>query len=830
MTPFLTEQVDGEPSRGDLTDEGRVLDVADRDHDSDDSEQRRKQAQREAWLPESSECSAVINDGKLPRTTGMAGRTPASQDATPHHQLHHRRQLPLILQLRPQHRPSHVLMPRQIASSTPSLSQFPTEILHLITNSLSRRDIKCLRLVCRQIEAKVSSNYFRNVVVPFKAELYALPYLGQDDPPVLDRGMHIFKSFGPYIFSFALSLEVDEDLLARPPIKPPQQAVPAFWGIYCWPHSNYRRYQDLEDIERTADEVRGMKEALSYLKGVKNLGLCCDAGLGFLYGADIRGRQAASRRSLFTTNEWRRILPVTNEPNTALVSATTTRGAARVALQKCRNMRAERETLMQMLADAGYTSSLEVDKAFDYMVKIEKQSLLDTKLDALCQMAKNNPQEDQDKDRDTIFTTPVNPSNLTVAQMEMLLELDWAHRAMIQSYAIGIIDNASAGCFVNLTSFTIAKIPSSHLQILCRDDLWCSIPTLKNVSLGVIPDKRKISAKSFDSIDSRGIPAADAVSITFQLLCCHIGTRSNIESVHFEWACGGELTPGLPHRNLHVLPAPFVSCPERLTLQRFSVHHADQLLTLPFVKRLSLKNCWLPPHAFLYTIRNMALSSLEELKLETFSITGPPTVDQQPSFVRMLLHQRLEDVGQDDGDMPDSLHPWMLNHDHNNPVIERADLTSWPGILTHFLYGTPLDFDPLAHLPDHVRFDAMQNDYKLRSLSLKSCGYVAIDCPHIDTVAIMMPTRRILPSLEGLSKSAREALSPLMQSMVSGLNGIVVPWMRPYEKLGLADIFDVKWGWKGIYDEQDILDAVADGVVKPGNGRFTGQIHVEVRS
>lgn len=48
------------------------------------------------------------------------------------------------------------------------------------------------------------------------------------------------------------------------------------------------------------------------------------------------------------------------------------------------------------------------------------------------------------------------------------------HCAMIESYLISIIDNARDSCFSNLTNMTIAKIPSAHVHILCRQHSCCS--------------------------------------------------------------------------------------------------------------------------------------------------------------------------------------------------------------------------------------------------------------------------------------------------------------------------------------------------------------------
>jgi hypothetical protein len=89
--------------------------------------------------------------------------------------------------------------------------KLPVEIFELITCYLSRREIRDLRLVCREFEAKVSAQYFRNVVVPFRSELYGR--LSRDDnlplrnpaASLFSNGMRIFQSFGPHILRRRLS-------------------------------------------------------------------------------------------------------------------------------------------------------------------------------------------------------------------------------------------------------------------------------------------------------------------------------------------------------------------------------------------------------------------------------------------------------------------------------------------------------------------------------------------------------------------------------------------------------------------------------------------------
>lgn len=727
------------------------------------------------------------------------------------------------------------------------MGQIPVEIFELITSYLSRADVKSLRLVCRDFEASVSAQYFRNVVVPFKAELYAPP--GDDAPPkLLSDGMRIFHSFGPHILRFALSLEVDEDLLARPPIKTVQRAVPSFWGIYRWPHEDYRRYHDLEGIERTADKTDCMRKALGCLTKVRNLGLCCDAGLGLLLGPDRVARSSAVCHPVFIKRDGR------HGPVVALNDQSPDQSSSTAV---------KRLTLLQMLVDAGYVGDEQVQNALRLMLRTEGTTVETIDLDG-----RSAPIRKHEQAYDRLLTAPERPlicplipSDLTMAQKEMLLELEWAHRAMIQSYVIGLIDNAALGCFTNVTTLTIAKIPSSHLHIFCRDDLWDSIPSLKTVFVGVIADWRSVSVAAPGFVQDKAVSPVHAVGKAFRLLNNYIGKQSNIQTVHFEWICGGELAPGFRHRNLHILPPPFFEHPDLMTTFMGLKDHADQLLRLPHVLNLSLKNCWVPPHVLLQTLRQMALSSLEKLELESVSLSGPPTAVRQPSIAQLLRHNPVIYNGDGHFNWGDAVHDGMPGAlglvppillpapDVNDsqvfglaqnaqPVHDERVLMSWPGIMEHFLPSfknqqqqAPESNNgqaPWAHLepsfkylPNNRRLTSDRARYGLKSLSFTSCGYVAVDLSHINSRSLIPPNTSILPNINVVNGAS---LISQMQRSGDKRLGVIVPYIDPEEVAALESTFGMVMGWEHVYDGRSIEDALADGIEHPGSGRFSGVI------
>ncbi|RGP64432.1 f-box containing [Fusarium sporotrichioides] len=773
-------------------------------------------------------------------------------------------------------------------------NQVPVEIFEIIISHLARLEVRCLRLVCKEFEAKVSAQYFRNVVVPFKSELYSK--LDRDENGALKRtssallsnGMRIFQSFGPHIRRFALSLELDEDTLSYPPIKPSQEAVPSFWGIYRWPHDTYHRYTDLEGLEQTADETDAMKEALKCLVKVSNLGICCDAGLGFLLGPDHIARNAAATTvdPVFATQNWRSTNSELQQKKPTIVSLSDFHELVKDSKKPFfENPISFKQTVLQKMAsDAGYLGD-QINDAVRMILDTEgtdlnaidfdeRASLFNDAESRLPSLLSNRA--DFEPAVADMASYPLIPSSLTRAQKEMLLELEWAHRAMIQSYVIGLIDNARADSFKNLTTLTIAKIPSSHVYIFNRHDLWQNLPSLNNVSLGVIADWRRVSKSAPGCVEDISVSPVDAVGKVYQLLNSYIGAQTNIESLHFEWICGGEFAPSTFQRNHYILPAPFFEDPHLMTRVNSPRTHEKDILVLPFIKHLSLKNCWASPHVFLQTIRNMALSTLEKLDLESVSLSGPPTLTPQaplqghivnvntahlfgliafPPGAQMQPHPAPGGHGPPPPPPPITQMAQMFQNQvqPNNPpqdplgtppdTLQQPEQLSWAGIIEHFspsikiqdilaardeadsnssdqmMHNQP---DPLGqHIPSshRLRFDAKK--YTLKCLSFKSCGYVSVDMVDINT-------RSILPfgtqGLAGNGNPHSSNLVAMMQKCRDKLLGRIAPFIRPHELFQLTNAFGLNMGWENIYDPQTISDAIDDGVESPGRGRFSGTI------
>ncbi|GKT95067.1 F-box domain-containing protein [Colletotrichum tofieldiae] len=779
-------------------------------------------------------------------------------------------------------------------------TKVPVEIFDEITTYLSRSDVKNLRLVNHEFDRMVSAKYFRNVVVPFRSEMYQAMKLKvslEDDDneqaqpgkdTLFSSGMRIFQSFGDHILRFALSLEIDEESLAYPPIKPTQKAITSYWGIYRWPHESYLRYTELEGLEQTADETASMKEALRCLAQVQELGLCCDAGLGYLLGPDQQLESPPLPHPVFGL---RNLRYRTLQRRLARADSDAM-NARKLAFESPRDFKYT--VLESMVRNAGYTQDQAKD-AIAMLLSTENVSLTNIDFDertAAAAAALANPESqgtnrvilqhvnagpDQDHDENFARTVvaalndstaghPLQPRNLTRGQKEMLLELEWAHRALIQSYVIALIDNARLNSFNSLTTLTIAKIPSSHIFMFQRPDFWRSLPNLTNVALAVVADWRQVAKVAPGCVEDTFVSPVDSVTKVHRLLQDHVGQQENIKFLHFEWICGGEFAPGMTQRNLYVLPVPICS-PEQMVHPE-TAKLPGVLLSLPHVKHLSLKNCYATPHVFLQAIRTMAQQSLQKLELESVSLTAAAAIATRPSSTTSQLAPALGfgqagavilppiqppmGIGAGLIQVPPPLPPAnQVPPPPPDPTpnwsrmrLRQPKLLSWAGILER-LSPAPSIQELLASQGDELDGDDWVDDFVQRDdgfsfiphphglvgekaslmiehISFKSCGYVLVDVSSIDNTGILgAHSPRQAP--QDIMARRRE-LAPFMQMCTDRLAAKITNHMTSQEHFNLTTAFGVDTEWTNVYNEAVIDAAKTDGIIHPGRGRFSGAI------
>lgn len=842
----------------------------------------------------------------------------------------------------------------------------PVEIFNLIIEHLHRRDIKAMRLVNHEFYSKLADRFFRHVVVPFRPEFEALygtlntnsgvvvdrqklalvlkkkseneriaedghndpgdasPRL-RDDESLLSDGYRVFEQFGPsHIKKFALALELDEKDLACPPVKLNQQIIPAPWGLYRWPIMDYQRFSQLEGLEKMADETQHMKKAFQFLSRAVEIGISCDAGLGYLQGPDTNDLCRRLQPSVFQPTTYDGAEPE-NPPGS---EEDKNRSLSLVVLEKMAIKAGYDSTewpraVLRLLEDEG--------RAVEWVERISPSGNIvhervpvvkvtdETTKEDIIQLIEDLVSDHHLPENPILAAHPrvfgLNPIILTPAQAEMLLELEWAHRALMESFVIAVMDNKSS--FQSLRKLTIARCPARHVPSLMDEKFWETMTCIEAFHLGVIPDWRRVNKDDKGHITQRRVSPVDSYGVVFQLLHEYVGEQQNIQHVSFEWICGGEFAVGKSQRDRYILPAPLLLDASHMVRVDHNLSKGD-VLDLPFVKRLSLKNCWISPQVFLNMFRLMSKKVLQYLELESVSLTGPPSWAATPGIhpgaqgARNPLHwpwplcagaepgnwfQLQRTVGpnnnnpvanpaggqphaalppQPQGGPPQPVNPWhvapwqgaqwvpfqhqwvlghhgtggvALNHpvapvqqDGQNTAGDRWRLFSWPHVLAS------LDMSPQAvqshiddtgtddrHYPNiklaerqfSAKFKISLEDRdergRLREISLKSCGYALVDCPHIDNWEIIPGVP--LPVSHDIDLIARlKELDCQMLTSADPLLGKILNYIPDSEQRLLRTVFGLDFGWAGLYDDVVREVALVDGNPNPGEGRFHGVV------
>lgn len=566
------------------------------------------------------------------------------------------------------------------AQSMPTLSkgrpfwQLPVELVEQIIEHLNRDDVKSLRLVSRELNGYTSQAAFKTVVVPFNTEIYGM--LGQE--PKTDRkgkkrakisrreywwknangdeiynghGLDVFRGFGRHILRYGMNFEVSEDSLSAPPLKSVTEQKTSFWGNYEWPFEEYRRFDAVAGLESAADETPRMKTAFSELTKVRELALSVDSGLGWLNGPDrsIRARVLQSPTSIFGTHQYvpdrrtqaQRELWDHIESRHALANEDV-RLALLYRLEGTRPMTAAQEA-----------SLLAADQPS--LPFLDSHILLEAVPHDATDSALSQPTEDSAMlDRHTIglpsantgllFTSttlqhndaaqslsPIVPAALSKAQKEWLLETEWAQRAFMSSYMLSVIDNQPT--FALIHTLNISSLSDRYLPLLNRSDFWNALPSLKSVTLIVIPGWRAVEKDEAGFVETPRVDPTGHVDTFHGLLKAQMAPRSKIARLTIGYTASGEHAEGLHARNKLLMPAPLLPLkvlrqadPTLPPVETPTVQDANllrqALVCFPHLEELTLRNCWITPSALLHFVKVHDSFALKRLTLDSVSLTA----------------------------------------------------------------------------------------------------------------------------------------------------------------------------------------------------------------
>ncbi|KAF1986329.1 hypothetical protein K402DRAFT_332809 [Aulographum hederae CBS 113979] len=624
-----------------------------------------------------------------------------------------------------------------------------TEILDHIAKYLSRDDMKALRLTSWELENHFSARLLHTVVVPFNTEIYGMIHEANS---VVGHAIDVFKGFGPHIERFGMAFEIDPDSLMHPPEKHTVNRCKSYWGEYDWPVSEYKRFDAVAGLESAADETPKMKTAFSYFTKVKELALSIDSSLGWLNGPDVSLRSRINRQ------------PPSVFGQSHLISDRKTQ--AQQQLWK-------------------YLQFCEMDKG--------SKGVLFTCLD------------DPDS---PVLGLSVIPNRLSAAQLEWLLETEWAQRAFLMTYMVAVVDNPMA--FQHVHTLNIARLSSRYLPLIDREDFWSALPQLHTVTLMVIADWRTVTKDAAGYVSTHSVNPRQAADAFHSLLTETIAEITSIKDLRIGWASGGEHAEGLHGRNQHVLPCPLIVNNAWFSRERSTPEHQRYLDALmpefPHVENLTLINCWMTPYSVLSMVAKHRTASLKKLTFDSVSLTTAPLPEG-------------------------NRHPVIPPLNPNPPYLGPFRDGSWPTILDVISPGKTLDDFNTPSSADRAILDSSN----LEAISLISCGYTRVILEPWDQSALnFTPRPGSLGSAsdEQYFEKKRSALSMYMMQpdrhvgAVTGarhpLFASIVPNIPRDEHIALEVAWEAEMGWA---DREKSFAATFDGCLPGGTGRFSAEIN-----
>jgi len=714
----------------------------------------------------------------------------------------------------------------------------PVELFETITETLSHRDIRNMRLVCKEFESKTSGVLFKEVVVPFTSDLYDMieddvsarlsnhPKPGSIQPPLsraslpqiphlqqangdsmyyrktgdaaTKHGLRVFEGFGPHMNKFGIRLEVTEADLSMANWKTNNvKYVEAYHGGYSWPPPGYARFGRLAGLEKIADETPRMTAALATLVNVREIGLSLDNGLGVLGGPDRSLHDMIFDRSNAVFEE------------SDLSQRPTSNGLERLwsHLRQSHSSfttggRLSQERLMSCIWTWSRYQSVQlptVASATEYDDStlwpfFETDGILtgvDLATPIIGVFYTTSAEMDNNKSPHDSYP-PLSPASLTSEQNQWVLETGWAQSAFLDTYILALDDNPQV--FHQITKVTISKISSGLLSKLDRDTFWAALPSVKDVTLLVSPDWRVVDKDEAGCAVTHSIAPSLAVS-TFLAIIHRITTLEKIKRLRIGYTQGGEHAKGMFGRNNNLMPAP-VAALDQLLLPDPDVLAFDHL------EDVTLMNCWITPQALLQLASTQTAATVagKTLTLESVSMTASLKLELQ-NYLQVHVGVRQQ--------FRQGCWPWVIED------------------LRQFLQPVPKEPDPFSIEPSEPQFDPAP--YK--KITFASCGYVvlpnqtAMDQSAIEVGPTMVPAHFDLDHTVHSSDWFRhraEQLRPHMQTSKDDYIGRIVPWLN-HREIAVLKIWKMRVG----LPQGEGQDAEYDGFPTRGTGRFWGHIQTE---
>ncbi|KAK3113679.1 hypothetical protein LTR53_008794 [Teratosphaeriaceae sp. CCFEE 6253] len=641
-----------------------------------------------------------------------------------------------------------------VSSTSWPPSEVPTELFAMITQHLARDDIKSMRLVNHEFEAKVSRSLFHTSVVPFNTELYDMVgdevknvvQQPQPKPESIDKGkrpavprnptqpresgnqgglhwknakddvagkvykghgLRVFQGFGPHIKRFGMSFEVSEDQLLQLPHKKELDRVDTYYGNYDWPPPGYTRFADLAGLERTADETSRMKEAFGKLDIVQELALSVDSGLGWMSGPDVSLRARLFKRP---SAVFGRSIDVPDHDMQAAKEFWS-------ALQQSHTSFSHQNLREVSVAYRGLDTTPALLEGLQGTVFADESCW--PAIDAH-RVLPDGAGSGQSSRLGVLFTTAqpfdtaaftsdanVTPIDLAKEQKEWLLETEWAQRAFLESYMLAVVDNPAT--FEGVTRLDIAKLSSGFLPIIARQHFWEALPSLQELTLHVSPHWRAVAKDKAGIAETTAKIPSGAVTFFYSILRTRISMIDTLKKLDIGWTDGGEHAQGMFARNGNVLPAPVTQLDQCIAL-----NIGDAVLTFRHIEELTLTNCWMTPVVLESLVQRNVPMGLRKLTLKSVSMTAHPRFAQPPAqhpaaVPAAAVLGNFNAHNQAPQPMPPHAMAWagipaptpagFGNPNHQQPWWATAGNAGWIGPINQAPFGLPANPLPAPNVP-----------------------------------------------------------------------------------------------------------------------------------
>ncbi|KAM0713437.1 hypothetical protein Q7P37_010399 [Cladosporium fusiforme] len=721
-------------------------------------------------------------------------------------------------------------------------SEVPVEIFNMFAQNLSSRDIRSMRLVCKEFEQKISPTLFEEVVVPFTSELYDMveddastrrtlrltspslskgkgratdmpaPFSSSQDPPDNSmyyrasgdgqpkHGLRVFQGFGPHMKKFGIRFDVTEaELSAPPPKKSSDKHVEAYHGNYKWPPSGYSRFGRLAKLEAMADETPRMTAALASLKNVREIGLSINSGLGYLAGADRSSHAMVMEKPapLFEGSSSDAHLQDSgaNEFWASLQESHSSFNAGSSTLGNMRQPPLDEEQLVSFLVPTGAADLSTICPSgyedTNLWPSLQTKSIpgVQVPLPAIGVIYFRPDTPNLNTHR-----APLVPTSLSTDQTQWLLETGWAQHAFMDSYVLALADNPHI--FHQVTKVTILQISSGLLMKLDNDSFWNSLPHVEEITLLVSPDWRTVGKDDIGCAQTRDQSPALAVIVFYEVLK-RLKFMDSIRklTIGYTSSSGGENARGVYARNANLMPAPLTDIDD--VFRPFPLP-----LCFTHVEHLVLKNCWLTPATLthLAKIRQIAGNVSRALTLDSVSLTANPK-----------------------GVPIDHTADPQTDPTHTNPS------GSWPSLLKKL----KLYFPPPGTDPDIDNAPSPPTTVHAQTTTLISCGYAVFPNPSnsiedqsgISPIPVRShnsPDQYYTSTSEWHRSRAALLMSYVMRSQDVHLARCTA-WVGARERMILEGM-GMEFGPWGAEGEVAGDGAIFDGAPRKGTGRFGGVI------